>query len=157
VARTLQCELDNDTLARLSSAPFTLEESVLQLIEAAKEAGWSRQHYGVLSVRRGLGRVRADQAHDLLDHSPPVARAAAPAKSYAVSARRLSWRTPAALLIFIGVFVGAYFVVHWYAYSTYYLGSDTGTVAVYQGQPSGILWFKPIKVAGTELSGQCAA
>jgi len=52
------------------------------------------------------------------------------------------------LLIFIGVFVGAYFVVHWYAYSTYYLGV-TPDRAVYQGQPSGILWFKPIKVADT--------
>jgi hypothetical protein len=52
-------------------------------------------------------------------------------------------------LIFIGVFVGAYFIVHWYAYSTYYLGNDAGYVAVYQGQPGGVLWFKPINVSDT--------
>jgi len=45
--------------------------------------------------------------------------------------------------------VGAYFIVHWYAYSTYYLGNDAGTVAVYQGQPGGVLWFKPLKVYDT--------
>ena len=45
--------------------------------------------------------------------------------------------------------MGAYFIVHWYAYSTYYLGNDAGTVAVYQGQPGGVLWFKPVKVFDT--------
>jgi serine/threonine protein phosphatase PrpC len=35
----LSNELDNDTLARLSSVPFTLEESVAQLMESAREAG----------------------------------------------------------------------------------------------------------------------
>jgi hypothetical protein len=29
------------------------------------------------------------------------------------------------------------------------LGNDAGTVAVFQGQPGGILWFKPVKVADT--------
>jgi hypothetical protein len=46
-------------------------------------------------------------------------------------------------VVLIGVVAGAYFIVHWYAYSTYYLGNDSGVVAVYQGQPGGVLWFKP--------------
>ena len=145
----LSNELDNDTLARLSSAPFTLEESVLQLIEAAKEAGGRDNITAVLVEFDEVSVASAPIKRTISSTTPPVARAAAPAKSIRRKRRRLSWRTPAALLIFIGVFVGAYFVVHWYAYSTYYLGSDTGTVAVYQGQPSGILWFKPIKVADT--------
>ena len=44
---------------------------------------------------------------------------------------------------------GSYAVLHWYAYSTYYLGNDSGTIAIYQGQPSGVLWFKPVKVHDT--------
>jgi hypothetical protein len=78
-----------------------------------------------------------------------VARTATPAVQKRRTRRRLSWRTPAALLIVIGVFAGAYLIVHWYAYSTYYLANDAGTIAVYQGQPGGILWFKPINVSDT--------
>lgn len=39
--------------------------------------------------------------------------------------------------------------MHWYAYSTYYLGNDAGTIAVYQGQPSGVLWYRPMVVRYT--------
>ena len=42
-----------------------------------------------------------------------------------------------------------FLVLHWYAYSTYYLGDDGGRIAVYQGQPNGVLWYKPIKVRDT--------
>jgi serine/threonine protein phosphatase PrpC len=35
----LSNELDNDTLARLASVPFTLDEAVAQLVETAKQAG----------------------------------------------------------------------------------------------------------------------
>jgi hypothetical protein len=53
---------------------------------------------------------------------------------------------------FVLVLAGAVGVVHWYAYSTYYLGLDGRTVAVYQGQPKGVLWFKPVKVLDTSYS-----
>jgi hypothetical protein len=43
-------------------------------------------------------------------------------------------------------------VLHWYAYSTYYLAPDHGVIGVYQGQPSGVLWYKPILVAPTNYS-----
>ena len=52
-------------------------------------------------------------------------------------------------MLFAGIVVGAYFIVHWYAYSTFYLGNDAGKVAVFQGQPSGVLWFKPVLVFDT--------
>lgn len=52
-------------------------------------------------------------------------------------------------MLFAGIVVGAYFIVHWYAYSTFYLGDDAGKVAVFQGQPSGVLWFKPLLVFDT--------
>ena len=64
----------------------------------------------------------------------------------------MTWRAPACAAVLIGVVVGAYFIVHWYAYSTYYLGNDAGVVAVYQGQPSGVLWFKPVIFIDTSYS-----
>jgi protein phosphatase len=145
----LSNELDGDTLARLSSAPFTLEEAVLQLVEAAKEAGGRDNITAVLLEFDEVSEASTPIKRTISSITPPDARATTPTTPKRRKRHRLTWRTPAALLLFAGVFVGAYFVVHWYAYSTYYLGNDAGTVAVFQGQPSGILWFKPIKVFDT--------
>jgi serine/threonine protein phosphatase PrpC len=144
----LSNELDSDTLARLSSAPFTLDEAVVQLVEAAKEAGGRDNITAVLIEFDDVSVASTPIKRTISSITPPVARAATPAAKKRRK-RRLSWRTPAALLIFIGVFVGAYFIVHWYAYSTYYLANDAGSIAVYQGQPGGVLWFKPIKAFDT--------
>jgi PPM family protein phosphatase len=144
----LSNELDGDTLARLSSSPFTLEEAVIQLVDAAKEAGGRDNITAVLLEFDDVTEASSPIKRTISTVTPPVARSAVPAQK-SRKRHRLSWRTPAALLIFIGVFVGAYFVIHWYAYSTYYLGNDAGAVAVYQGQPSGVLWFKPMKVVDT--------
>jgi serine/threonine protein phosphatase PrpC len=145
----LSNELDSDTLARLSSAPFTLEEAVLQLVEAAKEAGGRDNITAVLLEFDEVSEASTPIKRTISSITPPGARAATPTTPKRRRRHRMTWRTPAALLLFAGVFVGAYLVVHWYAYSTYYLGNDAGTVAVFQGQPSGILWFKPIKVFDT--------
>ena len=145
----LSNELDSDTLARLSSAPFTLEEAVLQLVEAAKEAGGRDNITAVLLEFDEVSEASTPIKRTISSITPPGARATTPTTPKRRRRHRMTWRTPAALLLFAGVFVGAYLVVHWYAYSTYYLGNDAGTVAVFQGQPSGILWFKPIKVFDT--------
>jgi hypothetical protein len=145
----LSNELDSDTLARLSSAPFTLDEAVVQLVEAAKEAGGRDNITAVLVEFDEVSVTSTPIKRTISSVTPPVARAAAAPTQKGRKRHRLSWRTPAALLLFAGVVVGAYFIVHWYAYSTYYLGNDAGTVAVYQGQPSGVLWFKPMKVFDT--------
>jgi serine/threonine protein phosphatase PrpC len=144
----LSNELDSDTLARLSSVPFTLDEAVVQLVEAAKEAGGRDNITAVLVEFDEVSVTSTPIKRTMSSVTPPVARAAAPTQK-GRKRHRLTWRTPAALLLFAGVVVGAYFIVHWYAYSTYYLGNDAGTVAVYQGQPSGVLWFKPMKVFDT--------
>jgi PPM family protein phosphatase len=145
----LSNELDSDTLARLSSAPFTLEEAVVQLVTAAKEAGGRDNITAVLLEFDEVSVTSTPIKRTISSVRPPDARAVTPPTQKSRKRRRLTWRTPVALLIFFGVFVGAYFVVHWYAYSTYYLGNDVNTIAVYQGQPSGVLWFKPIKVFDT--------
>jgi protein phosphatase len=145
----LSNELDNDTLARLSSAPFTLEEAVMQLVEAAKEAGGRDNITAVLLEFDEVAVASIPIKRTISTTKPPVARPSAATAARPRKHRRFTWRTAAALIIFIGVFVGAYFIVHWYAYSTYYLGNDAGFVAVYQGQPGGVLWFKPLKVFDT--------
>jgi hypothetical protein len=119
------------------------------LVEAAKEAGGRDNITAVLIEFDEVSVPSIPIKRTISSITPPTARPTTPPSSKRRRRHRLTWRTPAALLIFIGVFVGAYFIVHWYAYSTYYLANDAGTVAVYQGQPGGVLWFKPMKVFDT--------
>ena len=145
----LSNELDNDTLARLSSEPFTLEEAVVQLVDAAKEAGGRDNITAVLLEFDEVTATSTPIKRTISTVTPPVA-APTSSKDKRRRRHRLSWRTPAALLLFAGVVAGAYFIVHWYAYSTYYLGENGTTVAVFQGQPGGVLWFKPMDVHNTK-------
>ena len=62
-----------------------------------------------------------------------------------------NWRVGAGSLFAVAIVVGFFLVLHWYAYSTYYLAPDHGVIGVYQGQPSGVLWFKPSTGGGNEL------
>ncbi len=139
----LSNELDSDTLARLASAPFTLEESVTQLIQAAKEAGGHDNISAVLLEFDDVSVASRPIQRTISSTTPPVAKGATATAVRRRKKRRLTWRTPFVAAVLIGVVAGAYFIVHWYAYSTYYLGNDSGVVAVYQGQPGGVLWFKP--------------
>jgi hypothetical protein len=95
----------------------------------------SRQHHRrAHRVRRGLGRIDTDQANDLFDDAAGrTGRDPAPSKRRKRVTCRGARRHRAADLH--RRVRGAYFIVHWYAYSTYYVGNDAGTVAVYQGQP----------------------
>jgi serine/threonine protein phosphatase PrpC len=145
----LSNELDNDTLARLSSVPFTLEESVAQLMESAREAGGRDNISAVLLEFDEVQVAAAPIKRTVTSNPPPVALRPNVAASRLRRAKRLTWRVWAALALLASVVVGFFVVVHWYAYSSFYLGSDAGTIAVYQGQPSGVLWYKPVKISDT--------
>jgi len=135
--------------AGLDTGVLTSPMAFAQLVEAAKEAGGRDNITAVLLEFDDVSVASTPIKRTISTITPPEARAATPAAAKRRKRHHLTWRTPLALLIFLGVFVGAYFIVHWYAYSTYYLANDNGTVAVYQGQPGGVLWFKSLKVADT--------
>jgi serine/threonine protein phosphatase PrpC len=145
----LSNELDNDTLARLSSVPFTLEESVAQLMESAREAG-GRDNISAVLLEFDEVEVAAEPIkRTFTSIPPPEALSLNVAPSRPRRKRRLTWRVWAALALLACVVVGFFVVVHWYAYSSFYLGNHAGTIAVYQGQPSGVLWYKPFKISDT--------
>ena len=146
----LSNELDNDTIARFASPPNSLDESVALLIETAKEAG-GRDNISAVLLEFDEVDVAAVPIRRTVTATPPpeapsVRSGATPTKH---RQRRFTWRVWAALLVLAGVVGGFFAIVHWYAYSGYYLGDDNGTIAVFQGQPSGVLWYKPVNVFDT--------
>jgi PPM family protein phosphatase len=149
----LSNELTNDTLARLASSPVPLQESVTQLVAAANRAG-GRDNISVILLEFDDVSVAATEIKKTVStRPPPVTHSSRPTSARVHRGhRRFTWRVWASLLVFVLVLAGGVAVVHWYAYSTYYLGLDGRTIAIYQGQPKGVLWFKPVKVTDTSYS-----
>ena len=136
----LSNELEPDRLATLAGAPVSLEEAVTNLVHAAKEAGGRDNISAVL--------LEFDEAHEpsrvinttMASAPPPVA----PTESgRARRGPRFTWRVVAGAIVLGAVVWAFFFIVHWYAYSTYYLGSDGKYIGIYEGQPHGVLWYKP--------------
>ena len=136
----LSNELDPDRLATLAGAPSTLDDAVINLVNSAKEAGGRDNISAVL--------LEFDEAHEparvinttMASAPPPASRATGGARR---SGPRLTWRLLAGLVVFAAVVWAFFYIVHWYAYSTYYLGPDGKYIGIYEGQPHGVLWYKP--------------
>lgn len=150
----LSNELSEAAIAELASVDRPLEEVVANLIAAAKAAGGRDnitavvlEFLSVASATHPFAGVRTPP--------PPTPPAAAPQQeslAHSAGHRRLvTWRTGLATLVLAGVAWGAYAIVHWYAYATFYISVDGGYAAIYQGQPSGVLWFTPHERIRTNL------
>jgi serine/threonine protein phosphatase PrpC len=145
----LSNELDPDTLARIASAPSGLEMAVEQLVAAARAAG-GHDNISVILLEFDEVNVTSSPVRRTMSTAPPPVTKST--KNSKVRRRRVpTWRAWAFLLLFLGVVAGGVGIVRWYAYSTYYLGVDGKTIAVYEGQPQGVLWFKPEIVTDTNL------
>lgn len=146
----LSNELSNETLAKLASPPTPLKDSVDQLVAQANQSG-GHDNISVILLEFDEVSVATTEIKRTVSTRPPPVVQGSHATSSRVSARprRFTWRVWAGTAFFALVLVGAVLVVHWYAYSTYYIGNDAGTIAIYRGQPNGVLWFKPHKVFDT--------
>ncbi len=65
--------------------------------------------------------------------------------------RILTFRVVLFVLVFVAVLVGAGGVVVWFNNASFFVGLDRGYVAIFQGRPGGLLWFKPSVVERTTL------
>jgi protein phosphatase len=145
----LSNELDADTLASLASAPNGLEMAVEQLVTAARAAGGHDNISVILLEFDEVNVAQSPVRRTMSTAPPPVARTS---KTPRERRRRLpGWRAYAFLFLFLAVLAGAFAIVRWYAYSTYYLAADHGKIAIYEGQPKGVLWFKPEIVTKTSF------
>jgi hypothetical protein len=146
----LSNELTSEQLANLASPPTSLKDSVVQLVASANQAGGHDNISVILLEFDEVSVASTEIKRTVSTRPPPVSQnSRATVARVAPRQRRFTWRVWAGALFFALILVGAVFVVRWYAYSTYYIGNDAGTVAIYQGQPHGVLWFKPEKVLDT--------
>lgn len=150
----LSNELDADTLARLASAPHGLELAVERLVSAAKVAG-GRDNISAILIELDEVNTATTPIRRTMSTAPPPMWTSSPRPSSATEGQaRITWRVWVAALVLLAVLAGGLGIVHWYAYSTYYLGDDSGTqtIAVFRGQPQGFLWFQPVMVENTKFS-----
>lgn len=147
----LSNELSDVVIAQLASAPIPLDQAVRDLVNAAKAAG-GRDNITVALIELDTVSPHAEPIRRTMSSAPAPSTPSAPRPRTHRRRRRLGWRVWASAGVVIGVFVAFVAIVHWYAYSTYYLANDAGVIAVYQGQPHGVLWFGPVKVSDTNYS-----
>jgi serine/threonine protein phosphatase PrpC len=146
----LSNELSNETLAQLASSPTPLKDSVDHLVAEANQCGGHDNISVILLEFDEVSVATTEIKRTVSTRPPPVVQGSLATSSHpSKRSRRFTWRVWAGTALFALVLVGGVLVVHWYAYSMYYIGNDAGTMAIYQGQPNGVLWFKPHKVFDT--------
>ncbi|MFI5036704.1 MAG: Stp1/IreP family PP2C-type Ser/Thr phosphatase [Acidimicrobiales bacterium] len=144
----LSNELSAETLAQLASADEPLEEVVEHLVSAARDAG-GRDNISAIVVEFDEVSAAPTPLKKTMSARPAIVPGATAAASGRRRRRIFTWRLGLAGLALVLVGVAFVLIMHWYAYSSYYLADDAGRIAVYQGQPNGILWYKPVVVSLT--------
>lgn len=91
-----------------------------------------------LAGEQGAGDDVDDDDWDHVDEVVPDHPFDVPARKRSVSGRLVAFVVAVVLLL-----GAAYGSVWWYANRQYYVGLDGETVAIFRGQPGGLLWFEP--------------
>jgi PPM family protein phosphatase len=149
----LSNELSADALAQMAGADEPLEDVVNRLVASAREAGGRDNISAVLIEFDEVTTAPKPVKKTVSSNPPPLSPAKATLARPSRRRRRLTWRVWAAAALVVVVGVGFVTIMHWYAYSTYYLSINpvTGKIAVYQGQSSGVLWYHPVLATDTQF------
>ena len=148
----LSNEVTDDQIAKTVSGGDNLSEIVRSLVAQANENG-GRDN--ISAVLLEFDEVTASTQPVKKTRTSIAAPAKEGTKKPVTSQRRrralwsFGWRVYAFIGSGIAVVVGFFAILHWYAYSTYYVGDDNGIVAVFQGSPGGVAMYHPIKVLDT--------
>ncbi len=146
----LSNEVLPEALAQIASAPAPLDQAVRRLIDVAKSAGGRDNISAILVEFDEVERAAKPIKRTLGTVPPPVARPQRPVSHRAQRRNSwISWRSGLGAAFGLAIIAAFFLILHWYAYSTYYLANSNGTIYVYQGQPKGVLWYKPKQLANT--------
>jgi PPM family protein phosphatase len=145
----LSNELSPELLAQLACADEPLEQVVENLVAAARDAGG---HDNISAIVVEFDEVSSPPVpiNKTVSARPPVVPASSGTDPRRRRHRVFTWRVAAAGLLLALVGVAFVQVMHWFAYSSYYLADNGQWIVVYQGQPNGVLWYKPLVIAQTQ-------
>ena len=151
----LSNEVTDTELAEIAGGDTDLSSVVNTLVEAANAHG-GRDNITVALIEFDDVTVMSPPVRRTSGESPqpqPV-RSARPTPTRSRRTRTWwnSWRIWASVGALVATLVAAVLVLHWYTYSSVYIGNDQGVVALYQGQPGGVLWFEPVVLTPTDVS-----
>ena len=82
---------------------------------------------------------------------PEPRRRASPART-ASAQRILTPRVVLFVLVLIGTLGGIAGFTVWFNRATYFVGIDNGNIAIFEGRPGGMLWFRPTLVERSDLA-----
>lgn len=145
-------EVTDEQIARTVSGEADLQRAVQSLVAQANANG-GKDNISAILVEFDEVTLSANPVKQTLSSiaTPPATGqgTSSKLKSRRRARRRLGWRTYGFIGAALAVVVGFFVILHWYAYSSYYIGDDNGQVAVFQGTPGGVAFYQPVKVLDT--------
>jgi serine/threonine protein phosphatase PrpC len=169
-------EVDDRGIASILRRIADPEEAARELVDTAKDHGGrdnvtvvvvdvvdddDRSHKAAALVAATPTTARPTETPQEADDGPraagpppaPSTRAAPPPQPTAhPRQRRLTARAALFVLALLLVLAGAAAAIGVYARGSYYVGQSKGRVAIFQGRPGGLLWFKPTVAQRTDLA-----
>ena len=146
---TMMVPAVDDTLAPGSRLGFGADSSLAEL-------GPRSDEFFLGSVDSAAPLARASARVPLAPSEPveqPKAKESRRARRRRLGIpRRLTFRVVLFVLLVAAIPVAAYYVLRWYAYDNWRVTLQGDQVVVVQGQPGGVLWFKPRVVDHTGVS-----
>lgn len=151
-------------LVRLANEGGGRDNITVIVLDVVEDGGVARKASAALGHEaRGSSAVSGDIAGfstaldddiDAARTEPTVSRRErrAARKAERTSRTRVTWRVLLFALLVVGVLGGAFATIQWYGTSTYYVGFDGDTVAIYQGRPDGALWVDPTLERDTAIT-----
>jgi protein phosphatase len=152
-------EVSDTELAELASSPIGLDDAVASLVaRACANGGHDNITVALLEVVSVSVVVPEIVVTPSSVRTIPASRVATSGTGETLIRRRrknlprwLTWRTGIFASAMTGLVAAVFVILGWFASSSFYLGDANGSIAVYQGQPNGFLWYHPKEVFVTSF------